>query len=130
MNTYPYGYDQAMDVPGLIRRARSGAALTQAALAERANTSQAAVSFYESGRKVPSIDTLERLLAVCGDQLGVVPGTRVARPTAAQLERAGVGLVEVLELAALLPTRHAPDLRYPRLPIGPTGPAATTTPIG
>lgn len=46
--------------------ARRQAGLTQQALAERAATSQAAVSAYESGRRSPSVDTLCRLLAAAG----------------------------------------------------------------
>ena len=50
----------------LIRIARRQAGLTQQTLAERAGTSQAAVSAYESGRRSPSVDTLCRLLAAAG----------------------------------------------------------------
>ena len=39
---------------------------TQQALADRAGTSQAAVSAYESGRRSPSVDTLCRILAAAG----------------------------------------------------------------
>ncbi len=50
----------------LIRMARRQAGLTQQTLAERAGTSQAAVSAYESGRRSPSVDTLCRLLDAAG----------------------------------------------------------------
>jgi DNA-binding transcriptional regulator YiaG len=50
----------------LIRIARRQAGLTQQALADRAGTSQAAVSAYESGRRSPSVDTLCRLLGAAG----------------------------------------------------------------
>lgn len=50
----------------LIRMARRQAHLSQAALATRAGTSQAAVSAYESGKRSPSVDTLCRLLAAAG----------------------------------------------------------------
>ncbi len=46
--------------------ARRQAGLTQTDLAERAGTSQAAVSAYESGRRSPSVDTLCRILAAAG----------------------------------------------------------------
>lgn len=36
-----------------------------------ADTSQTAVSAYESGRKRPSVDTLERLLTATGSRLVV-----------------------------------------------------------
>jgi len=50
----------------LIRIARRQSGLTQQMLAERAGTSQAAVSAYESGRRSPSVDTLCRLLGAAG----------------------------------------------------------------
>jgi len=43
--------------------------MTQTELAERASTSQAAVSAYESGRRSPSVDTLVRILAATGLEL-------------------------------------------------------------
>lgn len=48
--------------------------LTQAALARRAGTSQAAVARYENGVSSPAVTTLERLLAACGRTLEL--GTR------------------------------------------------------
>jgi len=45
------------------------AGLTQAALAERAGTSQSALARYETGAVVPALPTLERILAACGRTL-------------------------------------------------------------
>ena len=53
----------------LLRDSRTAAGLTQAALAERAGTTQSAVARYESARALPDIDTLHRLLAACGYRL-------------------------------------------------------------
>ena len=53
----------------LIELARIRANLSQTELARRARTSQAAVSAYESGTKVPSLDTLGRILAAAGFEL-------------------------------------------------------------
>ena len=50
----------------LIRIARRQSGLTQQALADRAGTSQAAMSAYESGRRSPSVDTLCRILGAAG----------------------------------------------------------------
>ncbi len=97
-----------------LRGARARAGLTQAELARRTGTSQATVSAYEHGRKQPSAETLGRLLAATGARLAVVPGSNaVVRPSAAQLARAGRGLVDVMLLAEALPTRHDPRLRFP-----------------
>jgi transcriptional regulator with XRE-family HTH domain len=99
-----------------LREARRRAGLTQAALAERARTSQATVSAYESGSKEPSIATFSRLLAATGSRLSVEPAAeRVHVPTRAELARAGRTLAEVIELAEALPVRHARELHYPRL---------------
>lgn len=46
--------------------ARRQAGLTQQVLANRAGTSQAAMSAYESGRRSPSVDTLCRILGAAG----------------------------------------------------------------
>ena len=53
----------------LIKEARTAAGLTQAELARRAGTSQPAVAAYESGNKIPTVITLERLLRVAGATL-------------------------------------------------------------
>jgi len=58
--------------------ARRQAGLTQTELAQRAGTSQAAVSAYESGRRSPSVDTLCRILAATGLELRM----RLAAPDA------------------------------------------------
>jgi transcriptional regulator with XRE-family HTH domain len=106
-----------MDVAASIRQARQRAGLSQTALAGRAGTSQATISAYESGRKQPSVDTLERLLAAAGERLTTERAARaVVRPSQAQLQKAGRTLVEVLGLAEALPSRRAGKLRFPRLP--------------
>jgi uncharacterized protein len=53
----------------ILREARQAADLSQAALAVRAGTSQSAVARYESGAAIPSLATLERLMAACGVRL-------------------------------------------------------------
>jgi predicted nucleotidyltransferase/DNA-binding XRE family transcriptional regulator len=53
----------------LISDARRNAGLTQAEHAARCGTSQATFSRYESGDAIPTIGTLERLLAAAGANL-------------------------------------------------------------
>ena len=106
-----------MHTASLLREARLSAGLSQAELAERSGTSQATLSSYERGRKAPSAATLERILAAAGKQLATAPASRPVRsPGAAALERAGRTLVEVIELAAQLPTSHARSKAFPGLP--------------
>lgn len=57
------------DVAALIRRTRTDAGLTQAALAKRSGTSQPALARYETGVALPTLPTLERLLLGCEKRL-------------------------------------------------------------
>ena len=100
----------------MIRDARREAGLTQAELAARSATSQATLSAYERGHKVPSAGTLARILAATGHTLVVANGRRPVRtPSAAAHAKVARGLHDVLELAAALPSKPARSLRYPRL---------------
>ena len=54
---------------GLVRMARSKAGLTQAELADRAGVTQQSISAYETGRKEPTLPTLQRLVAAAGFDL-------------------------------------------------------------
>ncbi len=111
-----------MDTAGTLRNARACARMTQQELASAAGTSQATISAYESGRKKPSVDTYERLLAASGARLRVELGrSRVRVPSRREHEASARKLAAVLELAAALPTRHAP-LAFPPLQAVPPEP--------
>ena len=58
-----------MTVGLLIATARNKSGLTQAELATRAGTSQAAIARYEADRVSPSVSTLERVLRAAGEDL-------------------------------------------------------------
>jgi transcriptional regulator with XRE-family HTH domain len=49
-----------------IREAREAAGLTQAELAEKANTTQGTISRIENGEIVPRLDTLQRIADALG----------------------------------------------------------------
>lgn len=66
----------------IIREARGAAGLTQDELARRARTSQSAVAAYESGSKVPTAETLDRLLQATGARIGALPLPRRSHGTA------------------------------------------------
>lgn len=105
-----------MDVGGLIASARHSAGLTQAVLAELGGTSQATVSAYENGTKVPSAVTLARLLAATGQRLTTASASApVTTPSAAELEQRGRVLTQVLDLAARLPGKRPRHFAYPRI---------------
>ncbi|MGH2635914.1 MAG: helix-turn-helix domain-containing protein [Actinomycetota bacterium] len=76
-----------MDAAGVLRDARRTSGLSQRALAVRAGVPQPTVARIESGVVVPRVDTLDRLLAVCGLGLAGVPrpGTGVDRSQIRQL---------------------------------------------
>jgi transcriptional regulator with XRE-family HTH domain len=56
---------------GLLRLARDKADMTQAELATAAGISQQAVSAYETGRKEPTLPTLQRLLGAAGLEMRI-----------------------------------------------------------
>lgn len=99
-----------MDPATLLRQARKGSRLTLRALAERAGTSHATLSAYESGRKVPTTATFARIVRAAGFDL-----TTTLTPLVGDIDPADRGreLEEVLELAAQFPARHHRPLRFP-----------------
>jgi transcriptional regulator with XRE-family HTH domain len=112
-----------MEVATELREARRRAGLTQTQLASRSGTSQATISAYESGRKQPSLDTLDRLLSATGSRLAIVPGAPpIVQPSAAQHARVGAALVDVLAVAQAMPTRQGRRLAFaplaPRVTLG------------
>lgn len=106
-----------MRTAGIVRRARREAGLSLRGLAERAGTSHATLSDYEHGRRVPRVDTLERLLRAAG----FAPDIELERRADAggQREAKGRELEEALELAAAFPARHDRELTAPVFPRTP-----------
>jgi transcriptional regulator with XRE-family HTH domain len=107
-----------MEPGDLIALARRRAGLTQAALAERAGTSQPVISAYEHGRRDPSLHTLQRLIEAAGERLHVsaipAPTSDIVPP--ADLEAHGRRLLDVLSIADAIPHRaRSTVLRAPRL---------------
>lgn len=100
-----------MDAATTLRGARARAGLSLRGLARRADTSHATLRAYETGAKVPRVDTLDRLVRAAGFELAAELGARPADddPTARSAE-----LVDALVLAAAFPVDHEPELRFPR----------------
>jgi transcriptional regulator with XRE-family HTH domain len=94
-----------------LRLARRRAGLSLRELASRAHTSHSTLAAYEQGRKAPSVPTFLRILQACGFATDFELSPRIR-------ERDGVDrgreLVDVLELAAQFPARHAKSMRYPK----------------
>lgn len=104
-----------MDAARTLRRARHASGLSLRALAERAGTSHATLAAYEAGRAVPRVDTLDRILRAAGYATDI-DVTRRADATDAERRAKGDELLQVLELAAMFPAKHAARLRFPRFP--------------
>ena len=68
---YPVGYHGAVDAAVTLRRVRLRSGLSLRALAARADTSHSTLSAYEAGRKVPTVETLDRIVRAAGFELGV-----------------------------------------------------------
>jgi transcriptional regulator with XRE-family HTH domain len=62
-----------MNAARVLRQARRRAGFTQRDLAARAGVPQSVVGRIESGGVVPRVDTLDRLLAACGEGLESAP---------------------------------------------------------
>ena len=105
----PDVYHVRMDAGATIRCVRNGARLTLRALAAAAHTSHSTLAAYESGRVVPTVETAERVIEAAGFRLEA----GLVRNLADRSTR-GDELLQVLELAAMFPARHASTLPYPR----------------
>jgi transcriptional regulator with XRE-family HTH domain len=99
-----------MDAALTLRTARRRSGLSLRQLAGRAGTSHATISAYESGRVTPAVDTLDRIVRAAGFSL-----TPDLAPLVDSSDDGARGreLVEVLDLAAQFPARHAPSLTMP-----------------
>jgi transcriptional regulator with XRE-family HTH domain len=100
-----------MTAAASLRSARRRAGLSLRQLAARADTSHSTLAAYESGRKVPSVETFERVLRAAGfEEVGEL------RPAVGGRDPGDRGreLLEVLELAAKFPARHDPTMTFPR----------------
>jgi transcriptional regulator with XRE-family HTH domain len=98
-----------MALSDMIRLTRRREHLTLRQLGELAGTSHSTLSNYEQGHKVPTSQTLERIVEGAG---WTIEASLSRRPFASADDRAKE-LAEVLELAAAFPARHRPHLNAP-----------------
>lgn len=70
-----------------LARRRRAAGLTQAQLADRMGTTQAAVSRSESGRTMPSLPWLDRFARATGGAFEIVVGRSDSMPSPEELRR-------------------------------------------
>lgn len=71
----------------IVERLRMEAGLTQAELARRVGTTQAAISKIETGRTVPGLELLDRLATALGRPITLTFGESPARPSLAERRR-------------------------------------------
>lgn len=126
----------AVDAATTLRLARQRSGLTLRDLAERAATSHSTLAAYESGRIVPRVDTLDRILRAAGFASDVEIRVR-ADATDAQRHAKGEELRQALELAAMFPARHRRVLDLPLFgskrsvpSTAPSTAASTGDPVG
>ena len=93
-----------MDVGVVLRESRRRSGLSLRALA---GTSHSTLAAYESGRKVPTAATLNRIVEAAGFDLDVVLRRRIRRSRIGDhVMSRGDELVAVLDLAGEFPARH------------------------
>jgi len=102
-----------MDAAATLRRVRERSGLTLRSLAALADTSHSALAAYESRRKVPTVETLDRIVRAAGYELGVELVPAVGGP---DRTARGRELEAVLALAEQFPARHAAKLDFPVFP--------------
>lgn len=61
------------DFPRLLREWRTANGLSQAALAKRLGISQSEIHLYEKGKRVPSLETSEKLMLETNSEAGTIP---------------------------------------------------------
>jgi transcriptional regulator with XRE-family HTH domain len=94
----------------LIAAIRREGGLSQAELARRSGIQRSVISAYEHGHRQPSVAALARIAGAAGRELNVGPASEDLA-----LEHAGNVLVQVLDLAEMLPYRPRRELAYPPL---------------
>ncbi len=105
-----------MEPAQLLRMARQRHDLSQAALAERAGTSQPVISAYEHGRRDPTTRTLRRLIAATGERLELRLAIEPPEiPPPVSPEEHAARLVDVLLLADAIGHRQRAPLAFPRI---------------
>ena len=94
-----------MDAARTIRIARERSGLSKRELARRAGTSPAAIVKYESGQMSPTVDTLNRILAVAGWRIEAD-----LRPESTDLKVRGEMMADLLSVVDAVAIRKPRDV--------------------
>lgn len=104
-----FGIIRSVDAAVLLTEARRRSGLSRRSLAQRGGTSASTLSAYESGRSVPSVSTLERLLGAAGFE-----AETTLRPLPPSDEGELRAKIEALfAFVDALPRRRRGPLKYP-----------------
>lgn len=101
-----------MNVHFAIKTARQQSGLSLRELAKRANTSHSALAAYESGIKIPKIETLERIISAAGFAIDIHLEKRMRQHSSSASSK-GKELEQVLELAQQFPSRANKNHKMP-----------------
>ena len=101
-----------MNVHFAIKTARQQSGLSLHELAKRANTSHSALAAYESGIKIPKIETLERIISAAGFAIDIHLEKRIRQHSSSASSK-GEELEQALALAQQFPTRPNSHLDAP-----------------
>ena len=93
-----------MNIHLAIRSARQQSGLTLRELAKRANTSHSALASYESGSKIPNVETFERIITAAGFAIDIHLEKRMRQHSSSASSK-GRELEQVLDLAQQFPSR-------------------------
>ena len=96
----------------MLKEVRARKGLSRRQLAELGGTSASTLAAYESGRSVPSVKTLERLVQSAGFELQVSLQTTLTRDD----NRRRREIERLLALTDELPRRKRSNLKFPRFP--------------
>jgi len=103
-----------MNAAAIVKSARTRARLSKRELARRVGTSPAAIVEYESGRRSPTVDSLDEILRVCDFDLEF---HLVPRKEAERLAECGRQLESILTLVDAIPHRwQKTPLVFPAFP--------------
>lgn len=91
-----------VDAARIIRIARERSGLSKRELARRAGTSPAAIVKYESGQMSPTVDTLNRIVAVAGWRIEME-----LRPEHPDLQVRGEMMADLLSVVDAVEIRQA-----------------------
>jgi transcriptional regulator with XRE-family HTH domain len=104
-----------VDAGLILKEVRIRSGLSRRRLAKMGGTSASTLSAYESGRSVPSVRTLERLVHNAGFELRVSLQPALTKPD----DRRAETIERLFDFTDQLPRRLRDALQFPKFPAAP-----------